>query len=64
MLEKKKKFTVIVVRHWNRVPRELLELPSLEVLKSCQDLGLSNGSWFRGCRASSGLTVELGPFHP
>lgn len=38
---RKKKFTVRVVKCWNRVLRELVESPSLEVLKSCQDLGLS-----------------------
>jgi len=35
-------FTMRVVRHWNRVPREVVDVPSLEVLKSRLDGALSN----------------------
>ncbi|KFQ13584.1 hypothetical protein N330_13462, partial [Leptosomus discolor] len=39
---RKKFFTVRVVKHWNRLPREVLEAPSLETFKSRLDGALSN----------------------
>ncbi|KGL89866.1 hypothetical protein N301_12058, partial [Charadrius vociferus] len=35
-------FTVRVVRHWNRLPREAVDAPSLEVFKARRDGALSN----------------------
>jgi len=39
---RKKLFTMRVVKHWNRLPREAVDAPSLEVLKARLDGALSN----------------------
>ncbi|KFU89855.1 hypothetical protein M959_01961, partial [Chaetura pelagica] len=42
-LDIRKKFlTVRVVRHWNRLPREAVDAPSLAVVKTRLDGALSN----------------------
>jgi len=35
-------YTVRVSEHWHRLPREVVESPPLEILKSCLDVVLGN----------------------
>ncbi|KFQ99110.1 hypothetical protein Y956_03943, partial [Nipponia nippon] len=39
---RKKFFTMRVVRHWHRLPREVVDAPALEVFKARWDRALSN----------------------
>ncbi|KFP96781.1 hypothetical protein N329_06700, partial [Haliaeetus albicilla] len=39
---RKKFFTMRMVRHWNKLPREAVDAPSLEVFKARLDGALSN----------------------
>ncbi len=39
---RKKFFTISVVKHWHRLPGELVDAPSLEILEVRLDRALSN----------------------
>jgi len=44
---RQKFFTLRVVRHWHRLPREAVSAPSLEVFKARLDGALSNLVWWK-----------------
>jgi len=44
---RKKFFTLSVVKHWHRLPREMVEGPSLETFKARLDGALSNLVWLK-----------------
>ena len=43
---RKKSFTLMAVRQWNRLPKEAVDAPSLQAFKARLDVAL--GSWATG----------------
>jgi len=53
---RKKFFTMRVVKHWNRLPREVVAAPSLEMFRMRLDGALSNlVQWKRSLPKAGGL---------
>jgi len=44
---RKKFFTIMVVKPWHRLPRQLVEAPSLETFQARLDGALSNLVWLK-----------------
>ena len=64
---RKKFFTMRVVKHWSRLPREVVEAPSLETLQARLDGALSNLVWLKmSLLTAEGLDwmTSKGPFQP
>ena len=52
---REKFFTVRVVKHWHRLPREVMEAPSLEMFKARLDGALSNLIWLKMSLLTAGV---------
>jgi len=64
---RKKLFTMRVVKHWNGLPREVVDAPSLETFKARLDGALSNLVWLKMSlltAAGLGYMTSAGPFQP
>jgi len=62
---RKKFFIMRVVKHWNRLPREVVETPSLETFKARLDGALSNLVWLKMSLLPAGglgWMTSKGPF--
>jgi len=60
-------FTQRVVTHWNRLPREAVEAPSLEAFKARLDVALGSLVWWLATLHIAGelkLDNHCGPFQP
>ena len=60
-------FTQRVVTHWNRLPKEVVDAPSLEAFKSRLDVALGSLVWWLATlHIAEGLKLDdhCGPFQP
>jgi len=57
---RKKFFSMRVVRHWNKLPREAVAAPSLELFKVRSDGALSNLVWWKvSLLMAGGLELDI-----
>ena len=64
---RKKFFTQKVVTHWNRLPKEVVDAPSLEAFKARLDVALGSLVWWLATlHIAGGLKLDdhCGPFQP
>ena len=64
---RKKFFTQRVVTHWNRLPKEAVDAPSLEAFKARLDVALGSLVWWLATlHIAGGLELDdhCGPFQP
>ena len=64
---RKKFFTQRVVTHWKRLPKEVVDAPSLEALKARLDVALGSLVWWLVILPIAGglkLDDHCGPFQP
>ena len=60
---RKKFFTQRVVPPWNRLPEEVVDIPSLEAFKATLDVALGSLVWWLAAGALK-LDDHCGPFQP
>jgi len=64
---KRKSFTQRVVMHWNWLPKEVVDAPSLEAFKARLDVALGSLVWWLATLHTAGglkLHDHCGPFQP
>ena len=62
---RRKFFTLRVVTHWNRLPKEAVDAPSLEAFKARLDVALGSLVWWLATLHTAGglkLDGHCGPF--